>query len=122
MVDFGTLLLIPEDGTAYNLRGVIEHHGAHAGSGHYTSYVRTGEHLWYHCDDEQGPQQVSTERVLSAQAYVNGLTDADFLSCVNHWLVAVLLLFFSTGNGLTDAMQMFVIGRQQVALQDCTIA
>eukprot|EP00973_Karenia_brevis_P076175 10579623-Karenia_brevis.AAC.1 len=69
-IDFNTVLLIPEDDTIYHLRGVLKHHGVDAGSGHYTSYVRTGDHLWYHFDDEEGPQQVSTERVLNAQAYV----------------------------------------------------
>ena len=70
MVDFSTPLLVPNGDAPYHLRGVIEHHGAQAGGGHYTSYVRACNNSWYHCDDEQSPQQVSIDRVLHAQAYV----------------------------------------------------
>ena len=61
---------MPNGDAPYHLRGVIEHHGAQAGGGHYTSYVRACNNSWYHCDDEQSPQQVSIDRVLRAQAYV----------------------------------------------------
>ena len=68
-IDFQPVLLVPGASTPYHLRGVIEHHGE-AAVGHYTSYVRACNNLWYHCDDELSPQQVPVATVLGAQAYV----------------------------------------------------
>ncbi len=69
-IDFETVLSVHQDAPPYHLRGVVEHQGAVAGVGHYVSYVRAPNNCWYFCDDGRSPQQVSTERVLRAQAYV----------------------------------------------------
>lgn len=69
-VDFQPLLLVPGNHPPYHLLGVIEHHGAAAGGGHYTSYVRAQDNFWYYCNDEKSPQRVSVDTVLHAQAYV----------------------------------------------------
>ena len=55
---------------SYELRGVIEHRGSGANSGHYVAYVRHHDHVWSFCDDGQVPVPRSFETVLGAQAYV----------------------------------------------------
>ena len=70
IIDFEVLLHVPDRPAPYHLRGVIEHHGGTTNSGHYTSYVRAANNLWYYCNDEASPQRVATEEVLKAQAYV----------------------------------------------------
>ena len=68
-MQFEASLEVSTLGPTYRLRGVTVHHGgAHAG--HYTSYVRASDDCWYHCDDEQKPQRVSSNVVFRAQAYV----------------------------------------------------
>ena len=61
---------MPDGAAPYHLRSVIEHHGGTANGGHYTSYVRAANNLWYYCNDATSPQPVATEKVLKAQAYV----------------------------------------------------
>ena len=69
-VDFETVLNIDMGVKVYHLRGLVEHRGATAGMGHYVSYVRAPDHVWYFCDDGHSPQRVSIKTVLQAQAYV----------------------------------------------------
>ena len=69
-VDFEVLLRVPEADAPDHLRGVIQHHGAEAYGGHYTSYVRASDNFWYHCDDNRSPQRVPVEQMLAAEAYV----------------------------------------------------
>ena len=69
-INFEVLMRVPEGTLPYHLRGVIEHHGTAANGGHYTSYVRSSNNSWYHCNDSCSPRHVPTEQVLSAQAYL----------------------------------------------------
>ena len=70
VINFEVLLHVPDRLAPYHLRGVIEHHGGTTNSGHYTSYVRAANNLWYYCNDEASPQPVATKRVFEAEAYV----------------------------------------------------
>ena len=67
-VSFETLLTL-DVGASYDLRSVVVHHGE-AGSGHYTAFVRAQSNFWYHTDDDEPPEQCSTDQVLAAEAYM----------------------------------------------------
>ncbi|KAL0244819.1 hypothetical protein GEMRC1_008901 [Eukaryota sp. GEM-RC1] len=63
-------LAFPEDGFQYTLHSLILHHGRSLSFGHYTSYVKSSNGLWYHYDDER-VSQVSLQTVLSkTEAYI----------------------------------------------------
>ncbi|KAL0215779.1 hypothetical protein P9112_007963 [Eukaryota sp. TZLM1-RC] len=50
----------------YELLGIVVHHGSSLSFGHYTSFVKCGNGLWYHFDDEQ-VCQVSKQTVLNVE-------------------------------------------------------
>ena len=50
----------------YHLVGVVVHHGR-AGGGHYTAYVRSPAHTWFHYNDARAPQPCATEDALGAK-------------------------------------------------------
>ena len=66
---FEMLLPVDRNVLPYSLRSVIVHHGD-AGGGHYTSYVRSFDNFWYHCDDFLQPRRVGVDEVLAAEAYM----------------------------------------------------
>ena len=86
-VSFEVLLPVPEKAAPYTLRAVIVHHGQ-AGGGHYTAFVRSADHQWYHCDDNLEPKAVSTAKVLAAEAYM--LFYEEWWA---RWITALLLMF-----------------------------
>ena len=53
---------------AYSLRAVLEHNGE--SSGHYVSYVRCLQDIWYLCDDRMQPKAGSPATVLQVHAYM----------------------------------------------------
>ena len=67
-ISYETLLPLSA-GITYDLVGVVVHHGL-VGFGHYTAYVRSSCHSWYHYDDASAPGPCSTDEVLSARAYL----------------------------------------------------
>ncbi|KAI8853133.1 ubiquitin carboxyl-terminal hydrolase 42-like protein [Chytridium lagenaria] len=54
---------------SYNLCGVLVHAGSSVNSGHYYSYVRSSNGLWYEMDDET-VREVSVSSVLAQKAYI----------------------------------------------------
>ena len=64
-----TLHLPTQKKRGYTLRSVIVHSGG-AGSGHYTSFIRTDESQWYFCDDYEIPSKTTERQVLAASAYM----------------------------------------------------
>ena len=64
-------LLSGDAGQLFRLRAVIVHRGA-AGVGHYTTYVRDQNDLWFHCDDSppNAPRKSELAEVLEAEAYI----------------------------------------------------
>ena len=70
-VSFDGVLDVGGAGGRYNLRGVVNHHGA-AGYGHYTAHVRAYDDQWYFCDDAPGaiPCRVPAAQALQSQAYL----------------------------------------------------
>ncbi|KAL9644572.1 hypothetical protein ABK040_015311 [Willaertia magna] len=53
----------------YNLYGVLVHSGGSSNSGHYYSYVKNSNGIWYRMDDTS-VTQVSQSTALSQQAYI----------------------------------------------------
>lgn len=54
---------------SYLLHGVLVHSGCSTSSGHYYSYVRGTNGVWY-CMNDSAVTEVRLERVLGAQAYL----------------------------------------------------
>ena len=52
----------------YELKGIIEHHGEYANSGHYTCVIKNGD-SWLHIDDHLA-RPVSLDFVRGRKAYV----------------------------------------------------
>ena len=58
------------DTVTYTLRAVIEHQGPF-GRGHYVTYVRGHNELWYYCNDSAPPKIIEDPTsVLQQQAYM----------------------------------------------------
>eukprot|EP00993_Chasmostoma_nieuportense_P003694 NODE_439_length_2235_cov_59.694972_g407_i0.p1 GENE.NODE_439_length_2235_cov_59.694972_g407_i0~~NODE_439_length_2235_cov_59.694972_g407_i0.p1 ORF type:complete len:694 (-),score=164.41 NODE_439_length_2235_cov_59.694972_g407_i0:102-2183(-) len=53
----------------YKLIGVVVHDGSSPHSGHYYSFVRNSNQIWYLCDDSR-VQQVGLDRVMCQMAYL----------------------------------------------------
>ena len=68
-VSFEVILPVPGKLLPYNLRAVVVHDGQ-PGAGHYTAFVRSADHQWYHCNDRLKPRRVATAEVLKAEAYM----------------------------------------------------
>eukprot|EP01012_Entosiphon_sulcatum_P036794 TRINITY_DN47000_c0_g1_i1.p1 TRINITY_DN47000_c0_g1~~TRINITY_DN47000_c0_g1_i1.p1 ORF type:complete len:603 (+),score=105.85 TRINITY_DN47000_c0_g1_i1:72-1880(+) len=53
----------------YRLSGVVVHQGSSMHAGHYYSYIRSSNNLWY-CMNDQSVTQASVDRALSQEAYL----------------------------------------------------
>lgn len=65
--------------TKYQLRSVISHSGSTLSSGHYTSFVKVGEHesgKWYACNDAD-VSEVSSSVIGDTEAYILFYSRAD---------------------------------------------
>jgi hypothetical protein len=55
--------------TKYRLFGVVVHDGHSTHSGHYYSFIRASNHIWY-CMNDESVSQVSLNTVLRQKAYL----------------------------------------------------
>ncbi|KAL0228189.1 hypothetical protein RCL1_004332 [Eukaryota sp. TZLM3-RCL] len=55
---------VADDDCVYSLSSVIVHHGSSLSFGHYTSFVKSSNGLWYHYDDES-VSSISEQKMLS---------------------------------------------------------
>ena len=58
-----------KDRYKYELYGVCNHSGGVMG-GHYTAYVKNANGKWYHFNDTNVSEVVSSESIISTKAYV----------------------------------------------------
>lgn len=56
-------------GNKYRLFGVVVHDGHSTHSGHYYSFIRASNHMWY-CMNDESVSQVSLNTVLRQKAYI----------------------------------------------------
>ena len=77
----------------YNLYGVIVHEGQTLNSGHYVSYVKTGE-SWHRCSDEY-IRSVKWSDVRQKEAYIlfYQISDIWYISIINHFTILKLINF-----------------------------
>jgi len=58
-----------EDSYNYKLYGVLVHHGYNCHSGHYYSFIKASNGLWYKMDDSR-VEQTTENQVLNQSAYI----------------------------------------------------
>lgn len=68
-------VLIQRKNVIYSLYAVLVHSGRSASSGHYVSFVRAANGLWYEMNDTK-VRQVSIREVLAQEAYILFYTNA----------------------------------------------
>jgi ubiquitin C-terminal hydrolase len=68
-LEFSPTLSIPSHDNVYDLQSVLVHEGSSASVGHYYTYVKGPNGMWYRMDDEF-VKVVSINEVLNAQAYI----------------------------------------------------
>lgn len=71
-LDMTPYLAVPpcaDDLSKYRLFGVVVHEGHSTHSGHYYSFIRASNHLWY-CMNDESVTQVSLNTVLRQNAYI----------------------------------------------------
>ncbi|KAJ3416098.1 Ubiquitin carboxyl-terminal hydrolase 36 [Chytridiales sp. JEL 0842] len=75
VLDLQPYMFKPKGKTIYNLYGVLVHSGFSTNSGHYFSYVRGPNGVWYETDDSE-VRQVGLKTVLAQEPYILFYTSA----------------------------------------------